>query len=74
MANEGDLGAVEQDFHLELSLRKQADKAKAEGLVPTGRCLSKLCRQPVAPGALFCDSDCREDYEVVEAARKRNGR
>lgn len=74
MANEGDLGYAENEFHLGLSLRKQAEKAKAEGLSPKGRCYSQLCGEKVPAGAVFCDSDCRKDYEDVEAASKRNGR
>jgi hypothetical protein len=34
-----------------------------------GRCLN--CDEP-SQGA-FCDSGCREDYEVYERAEKRNG-
>ena len=28
---------------------------------PTGTCYN--CEEPVAPGRLFCDASCREDYD-----------
>ncbi|HEN3250036.1 TPA: hypothetical protein U5D40_002554 [Yersinia enterocolitica] len=31
----------------------------------TGRCHFSECRQPIALG-LFCDSGCRDDYEIDE--------
>ncbi|EOI6866724.1 hypothetical protein ACMVR0_002812 [Yersinia enterocolitica] len=36
----------------------------------TGHCHSSECRRPIARG-LFCDADCRDDYEYDER-RKRN--
>lgn len=32
------------------------------------------CAEPVHRNAEFCDADCREDYELREAARARDGR
>lgn len=74
MANEGDLGAAESDFHLELHLRRHAEKSKAQRLHPTGRCHSSYCKEVVGKNELFCNSDCRDDHDELEAANKRNGR
>ncbi len=37
-----------------------------------GACLH--CNIEVRPGQCFCDADCRDDYELAEAARRRNGK
>ena len=38
----------------------------------TGAC--RFCDEPVAPDTLFCDRDCRDDFERERAARVRAGR
>lgn len=40
-------------------------------LPATGECHN--CRASVAPGARFCDADCRDDWENEQAARQRAG-
>jgi predicted nucleic acid-binding Zn ribbon protein len=37
-----------------------------------GRC--HFCDEPVPHAQLFCDVDCREDFEKEQAARLRAGR
>ena len=41
-------------------------------LIPCGVCYN--CTKPVAGLAEFCDADCRDDYELREAASARAGR
>lgn len=39
---------------------------------PTGFCL--WCGITVASNRCFCDPECRDDFELAQAARMRNGR
>lgn len=40
-------------------------------LKPVGVCW--YCGEPVHSESLFCDIDCRNDYEKEQEAKKRNG-
>lgn len=40
-------------------------------LKPVGVCWN--CGEPVSGTTLFCDIDCRNDYEKEQEAKKRNG-
>jgi predicted nucleic acid-binding Zn ribbon protein len=40
-------------------------------LLPTGSCY--YCGSPVRSNMLFCDAECRDDWEAERAARQRNG-
>ena len=42
------------------------------GLEAHGSC--HYCDEPLAPALLFCDVDCRDDYEKEQAAKARAGR
>lgn len=42
-----------------------------QGMKANGRC--RFCDEPVAPDTLFCDRDCRDDFERERAARVRAG-
>ena len=33
-----------------------------------------FCQEPIASALLFCDVDCRDDYEREQAALRRAGR
>lgn len=39
---------------------------------PSGYC--RYCLEPVAPDALYCDAECREDDESERAQMRRMGR
>ncbi|MDO8052040.1 hypothetical protein O3301_26570 [Janthinobacterium sp. SUN211] len=41
-------------------------------LVVHGCC--HYCDEPLAPALLFCDADCRDDYDKEQAAKARAGR
>lgn len=48
------------------------DSARKHKRLPaTGSCY--YCREPLDK-ALFCDADCRDDYEKTQKAQQRNGR
>jgi len=42
------------------------------GLLADGRC--HFCDEEVLPEILFCNDDCRDDYQKEETAKVRNGR
>ncbi|KKO65378.1 hypothetical protein VM94_00913 [Janthinobacterium sp. KBS0711] len=42
------------------------------GLVAHGCC--HYCDEPLAPALLFCNVDCRDDYDKEQGARTRAGR
>lgn len=44
---------------------------RAPGLHSDGRC--HYCDEPVPDGLLFCNTDCRDDYEKHQAALRRAG-
>lgn len=48
-----------------------AESRRAPALVACGVC--HYCTEPVPPGRLFCDADCRGDYDHLQARRKANG-
>ena len=45
---------------------------RAAMMQPTGHC--RFCDEELAAGLLFCDVDCRDDFEKEDAAMKRAGR
>lgn len=49
----------------------RAAARRQKSLLPTGACF--FCRSPVHVGLLFCDVECRDDYEREVEARARNG-
>lgn len=49
-----------------------AEVRRKPSLLAVGYCHS--CGEAIQTGHLFCDVDCRQDFEAREAARKRNGR
>ena len=50
---------------------RQAQRAAATRLKPMMRCY--YCNSELNSHMLFCDSECREDYEIEQKARRRNG-
>jgi len=63
---------IDQAQFIEERERQLSLRARRPTLQPIGVCYS--CDAEVDPGRLFCDCDCREDWERAEAARKREGR
>ena len=61
--------AAEQRF------RDAAMAVRKPTLLPCGRC--NYCDEPLHAGELFCRPDgsgsCRDDFEALKAAQRRNG-
>ncbi len=51
--------------------RRQLAAQKAPSIIACGHCHN--CTAPVAQGLQFCDSFCRDDWQRVQNARRRNG-
>lgn len=52
-------------------LQAELSARRAAGPEATGYCLA--CGEAVAHGMRWCNVMCRDDYQRVEAARRRNG-
>ena len=49
-----------------------AEVRRKPSLIAVGFCHS--CGEGVQPGHLFCDKDCRDDYDHEQTRRKTNGK
>lgn len=65
-----DIAEEHDSVLLQNQIREVQRKAKEEHLEPTGYCHN--CGEPCE--GLFCDKECRDDYEYYIAALKRNGK
>ena len=68
MANEGDLSQAAEEFDLGIALKNHTLKTQKQ-LPITGSCYN--CREKLGPDLTFCDADCRDDYDSLQAARQR---
>lgn len=60
------------EWLIEASLQNSLRKVRqTERLFGNGRCL--FCDEAGPHDRLFCDSDCRDDYERVQEALRRTG-
>ncbi len=60
------------DKRIEQAVIAGLDKVRrASSLHSDGRC--HFCDEPVPDSLIFCDIDCRDDYERELAARRRAG-
>ncbi|MGH1373586.1 MAG: hypothetical protein ACRBBW_16215 [Cellvibrionaceae bacterium] len=55
----GDQATAFEELHLKACLNAQQQKTR---LRAKGSCYN--CLDPLKEGALFCDSDCRDDHEL----------
>lgn len=55
----------------EESALKEALSRRQATLPAVGQCYS--CHEQIAGALRFCDRDCMQDWERVQAARRRNG-
>lgn len=55
-----DQGCEREELDRSLAVRVR----KESGPAPTGRCA--ICGQHVRPGAQFCGTECREDWEIEQ--------
>ena len=58
--------------HIEREMAIRLKHRRPFNLVPRGSCHN--CDGLVKPAHLFCDADCRDDYERVQKAKARAGR
>lgn len=65
-----DIAEEHDSVLLENQIKEVQRKAREEHLEPTGFCHN--CESPCE--GLFCDKECRDDYEKYMAALKRNGK
>lgn len=56
---------------LERKFRLEEVRRSVTRLTPTGRC--RFCDDIVSDDQVFCDTDCRDMYQRVQDARRRNG-
>lgn len=61
-----DLAERERTYLLEEHLRRVEKSA----IKPNGQCYN--CEETLKEGEIFCDIDCRDDYEYVMKRRKVN--
>lgn len=60
------------DARIEQAVTEGVRKVRAAARMQScGRCY--FCEEQVPDARLFCDADCRDDYEREEAARRRAG-
>lgn len=69
MADEIDRANDEVERFLVQALQNNA--AARPLLLACGQC--HYCGEAVAEGLRFCDAECRDDYDKLIAARRRNG-
>ena len=65
------------DLYDQASAREEQDRADAPKVrLPTlkacGAC--HYCNEPLHTGMLFCNKECRDDYEAWQDAQRRNGK
>ncbi|AUR89481.1 hypothetical protein NVP1123O_52 [Vibrio phage 1.123.O._10N.286.48.F3] len=72
MGDQLDRAQQDMDFHLGVAIKNAKSAFANRELQVNGRC--HYCDEYVEhPSALFCDSDCAQDWEKEQQARKRNG-
>ena len=69
MSDFADDASEQEEMERELSIAFH--RKKTHGLLPVGSC--HFCNSQVASTLLFCDGDCRDDWEREQQARIRNG-
>jgi len=67
VSDEVDLAAEYMDRVLQTALDAHT---RANRMKPVGACY--YCEAELKSGMLFCDADCRDEYERMIAAQRRN--
>ncbi|MFZ6640810.1 hypothetical protein ACO0LL_13775 [Undibacterium sp. TC4M20W] len=68
MSDIADSADARISLDLEFALNNMHRYAVVE---PDLHCL--FCDQAIEPGALFCNLDCRDDHERLQASKRRSG-
>lgn len=69
MPDEFDRASEDEQKFREAAIRQSASSFVKRAY--TGKCYN--CDEPVAADAHFCDESCRDDYQKMLDARRRNG-
>lgn len=69
-ADNMDRATALEELEREHSLTRIRQQAQVRDL-PTGSC--KFCENDVEHPKIFCDEDCRDMWQHLQAANKRNG-
>jgi len=69
MANEADIADIFQENRMQQALL--AARTAKPTLTANGHC--HFCEEELPAGHLFCNTDCRVDWEREEAAAARSG-
>lgn len=72
MADVVDTANEKADILLAASVARQQLAQAKDRIEPTGRC--HWCDEITNDTALFCTSECRDDYDRQARAKARNGR
>ena len=72
MSDETDKASEREELEREYGIRAATQAARGLFLPAVGVCY--YCGEETAPGARFCNSDCRDGWQLEEAARLRAGR
>jgi len=67
VSDEADLAQVEFEYFLQSCLAKRYRDVK---LLPSSIC--HYCEEQVKKSLLFCDKDCRDDWELLERSKRMN--
>lgn len=63
-----DQASEREQQDLALALKIQRERAVRDTLIPTCRCY--FCEGDISAGRLFCDGDCRDDFERERKLRR----
>lgn len=72
MSDETDKASEREELERETGIRAASQAARGLFLPAVGACY--YCGEDVAPGARFCDTDCRDGWQREQAAKQRAGR
>lgn len=70
-ADESDRATALEEAEREHMVSMARAAAKNASLKPVGTCY--YCGEDVRQPRVFCDSDCADGYEKLQASRRRNG-
>lgn len=61
---------ADEAIQANLEAALQQSRGRQTPLSPVGQC--HACGAPLRSG-VFCDAECKDDWEYIEAAKRRNG-
>ena len=70
MSDDADRADSLIDSTIQARVQRASQEARRRQLIPLGTCY--YCESPLRNGMLFCDAECRNDWEEEQAAHRRN--